>query len=318
MGRLAEFDRAELASVLAKQQDIISRSQAIDCSMSVPALRYKTRPDGPWQVVLPTVYSAVSGTLTLSQRLVAAYLYAGRPVAITGLAAVRYHGIRTERTDFVDVLVPLDCRRADAGFARLHRSSMVPSPLFQDGAIRYVPPARAVADAARFLRTMPEIRSVVAAAVQQRKVEIAELTAELSLVSPRGTAGLRAALAEVVAGARSVAESDLMRLTKRAGLPAPIFNAQLFVDGRLLAIVDAWWPEAGVAVEVESREWHFAPADWERTLARSARLTAHGILVVHITPRKIRVAGAEVAQEIRAAIEAGKKRPPLQIVAKPS
>jgi hypothetical protein len=73
-----------------------------------------------------------------------------------------------------------------------------------------------------------------------------------------------------------------------------------------------------VAVEVDSREWHSSPADWDRTLARGAQLTAHGILVVHITPRKIRVAGAKVADEIRAAIAAGTNRPPLQIVALPA
>jgi hypothetical protein len=250
MSRLAVFDRAELARVLARQHNIISRSQAIGCSLSGPALRYKTRPDGPWQVVLPGVYAAVSGTLTMKQRSVAAYLYAGPAVAITGLAAVAYHGIRTERTDFVDVLVPLDCRRSDAGFARLHRTGLVPSPVYEDGAIKYVPPARAVADAARFLGTMREVRSVVAAAVQQRRVEIADLATELDRISPRGTARLRAALAEVVAGVRSVAESDLMRLIKRARLPTPIFNAQLFVDGRLLAVVDAWWPVAGVPMDL--------------------------------------------------------------------
>jgi hypothetical protein len=36
--------------------------------------------------------------------------------------------------------------------------------------------------------------------------------------------------------------------------------------GGFIAEPDAWWTDAGVAGEIESREWYLSPRDWERTL----------------------------------------------------
>ena len=96
-----------------------------------------------------------------------------------------------------------------------------------------------------------------------------------------------------------------------------MYNPSLFVGGEFLASPDAWWPDAGVAVEVDSREWHFSPSDWERTQVRHARMSTHGILVLHYTPRRIRSDPAGVVQEIRKALEAGRRRSPLPIRAVP-
>ncbi|MGH3400713.1 MAG: hypothetical protein ACRDPO_39135, partial [Streptosporangiaceae bacterium] len=77
-----------------------------------------------------------------------------------------------------------------------------------------------------------------------------------------------------------------------------------------------WWPDAGVAVEVDSRQWHLSPAAWEQTMARHSRMSSHGIIVLHYSPRQIRSAGEQVAAEIRAALAAGRSRslPPVTVV----
>ena len=71
-------------------------------------------------------------------------------------------------------------------------------------------------------------------------------------------------------------------------------------------LAGTWWPEAAVVAEVGSREWHRPPADWERTLRRHARLTAHGILVLHFTPRQIRTEPARLAAAVRAGLDAAR------------
>ena len=221
------------------------------------------------------------------------------------------------RKGAVDVLVPLSCQRKDARFARPHRTSIVPD-CGPEGVVRYASPQRAVADTVRQLAEFSDVRSVVAGGVQRGKITVADLARELNSGPIQGSAGLRAALAEVADGARSAAEGDLHALIKREQLPVPMHNARLFVDDRLLAITDAWWPEAGVAAEVDSREWHLSPADWERTLLRDARMTGQGILVLRFTPRRIRTAGHEVAHQIRAALGASDGRRLPQIVARPA
>ena len=76
---------------------------------------------------------------------------------------------------------------------------------------------------------------------------------------------------------------------------------------------DAWWPKAGIAGEVDSRAYHLSPRDHERTLARDARMAAHGITVLHFTPRQIRTQPGTVVAAIRSALAAAASRPRLPI-----
>ncbi|MGH3124306.1 MAG: hypothetical protein ACRDND_25255 [Streptosporangiaceae bacterium] len=189
----------------------------------------------------------------------------------------------------------------------------MPEFVFTDGAVRFAEAARAVADAARELGSFRDVRAVAADAVQRGRCRLDQLLEELAHAPVRQSAWLRRAMAEVADGVRSAAEGDLRSLIRAAGLPAPFFNARLYIGRELLAVADAWWPDAGVAVEVDSRAWHLSPADWERTLRRSARMTGQGILVVHVTPHQLKAESGRIVADIRSALATGRKRPPLAV-----
>jgi hypothetical protein len=159
------------------------------------------------------------------------------------------------------------------------------------------------------LADLGDVRAVVAGAVQRGKCPIGALSYELDTGPRRGSALLRRALAEVADGARSAAEADLHAVIRRARLPMPMFNARLFAGRVFIASPDCWWPDAGVAAEVDSREWHLSPRDWGETLARHARMSAHGIIALHFTPRQISAKRNEVITAIRSAITSGRSRP---------
>jgi hypothetical protein len=125
-------------------------------------------------------------------------------------------------------------------------------------------------------------------------------------------------LDEVEDGIRSVPEGDLRLLLKRARVPMPMFNARLYEGGSLIAIVDCWWPDAGVAGEVDSREYHFSPDDWQRTMRRHDRLVARGVLLLHFSPQQIRTDPDGVVRDIRSALAAGRGQPPLPLRARPA
>ena len=127
---------------------------------------------------------------------------------------------------------------------------------------------------------------------------------------------MRAVLAEVSVGIRSSPEGDLRHLIARADLPAPLFNPRLYQDGVLIAIPDAWWDDCGVAAEVDSREWHLSPGDWEQTMRRHARMTAAGILLLHFSPRQIKNEPAMVIEAIRSALRTrdGQRLPGIRAV----
>ena len=303
MPRLAHFDQAKLAATLRKQHGIISRQQASACLMTDKAIRYRLRVDGPWHVVLPGIYMDGKGALSDRQRAVAAFLYAGHAIAVTGLAAVAWHGLKVNCGELVDVLVPQRMRRSDAGFVRLHRTSLELGVICEDGVVVYAPLDRAIIDAARQSADLAEIRDLVASAVQRGKLMVGHLVRELDKTGTvAGTARVRLVLAEVADGVRSAAEADLRKLVIEMRLPTPLYNPDLYVGGRFLARPDAWWPDAGVAVEVDSIAWHLSPADYERSQIRHDRMIAQGIRVLHFTPRYLRTAKRDVAQQIRSTL----------------
>jgi very-short-patch-repair endonuclease len=187
----------------------------------------------------------------------------------------------------------------------------LPDAETRDLALRYVAPARAVADTVLGLTTRSEVRAVVASAVQQGRCSVADLGAELTRGPVRGSMLFRSVLAEVRDGIRSPAEADFRDLIRKSGLPQPLFNPRLVLDGRLLAVPDAWWADQALIVEIDSREWHLSPDDWEATMARDARLRAAGIRVLHVTPRQVRTEPDRILQDIAEALRAGNPVPGL-------
>jgi hypothetical protein len=308
------LDRDALNLVLAEQLDLITRQQALTSGLTRHALGHRLRPGGPWRTLLPGVYLAVTGAPTPLQQEMAALLYAGPDSLVTGPAALRCHHIGTAEPDLVDVLVPAARQRHDVGFVRLRRTARMPERIWERGPIRYVPPARAVADTARGMTSLRDVRAVVAAAVQRRACQVRDLAAELAAGPNTGSALFRMALADVAGGIQSVAEADLKDLLAGARIPMPLFNPALYdADGTFIARPDAWWPELGIAIEVDSAEWHISPEDHASTLARGRRMARYQIVVLRFTPRQIRSEPAAVARDIRDALAGARGRPPLNL-----
>lgn len=318
MAKTTKLDQAALSDLLAWQHGVVSRAQAAACGMTPAALRHRARPDGPWQPVLPGVYLAQTGAPASDQREMAALLLAGPDSVLTGDAALSRHGLRVPRTAMIDVLVPASRLRQGAGFARIRRTKRMPPGICTTGGISYAPVPRAVADAVRWMADDRAARAVVAEAVQQGYCPLPLLGEELDAGPVHGSARLRRVLAEVTGGIRSVAEADFLELIRRARLPIPVLNPRLYAGDTFIAAPDCWWPDAGVAAEVDSREWHLAPAEWERTLDRHGRMSSYGIIVMHFTPAQIRREPKAVAGRLGAALTAARDRPPLPVTARPA
>jgi hypothetical protein len=301
-------DRA-LVYLLAHQQDVLARAQARAAGVTDSGLRYRLRPGGPWRRMLPGVYATFTGTPTIEQREIAAMLYAGAPAVITGPAALRNYEIRGPRVARVDVLVPASRERASRGYVVIHRTQRMPQTITVDGTRQYALPARAVADTILALADVAVARTAVGSAVQQRRCTIEELAAELAAGPIRGSRLLRSVLIEVSDGIRSAPEGDLRMLIIGSGLPAPLYNRDLFVRGKFLARPDAWWPHAGVVAEVDSRAFHLLPEHWEQTMRRHRRMEAAGIRVLHFSPRQLATEPEQIVRDIRDALAVGRPLP---------
>jgi len=298
---------------------VVSRAQALECGVSRGRLDHLVQPGGRWQRILPGVYVVNTGAVSADQRAMAALLYAGPQSLLTGAVAVRRHRLQCAGLNQVDVLVPEGVRVRSAGYVRIVRTGRMPVKWSRTNRIRFVPLARAVADATRFMTSLGDVRALVAEAIQNGRCDVSSLVAELNNGPVGGSRLYRVALRECIAGSRSAAEGDLMTLIGRSGLAEPMYNAELYTaDGTFLGIADAWWQRAGVVAEVDSRRYHLSPADYERTVMRHNRMAARGINVLHFLPDTVKTEPSTVIRSLRGAIRSGVARPPLLIVAKPS
>jgi hypothetical protein len=312
------FDREGLAATLQRQDDVISRRQAL-AVMTRDAVEHRIRPGGPWQRLLAGVYLAQTGAPTAAQKEMAALLHAGTDGVLTGPAALWGLGITTAEPAVFDVLVPAHRRPQSVAFVTIHRTARMPQRIIQKNSRSYVLAPRAFADSARFMTDLREVRSLIAGAIQRGDCPIGALVLELTEGGRQHSALLRRVLAEAEEGVRSVPEGEFRDLIKEAGLPMPMFNPRLYsADGAFIAKADAWWPDAGVAAEVDSREWHLNPSDWEQTMRRHDTMTRHGIMVLHFSPAQIRREPATVAATVADAVSVGRARPTLGIIARPA
>jgi hypothetical protein len=127
-----------LADLLEQQSSVVSRAQLLTLGMKDTAMQHRVRVGGPWRVLLPGVYVAANGVPSVSQKEMAALLYAGQGSLITGSMALMHHSIRSGSAfdGAIDVLVPADRQRLSTGFAPAAQDSQDahPSLLQRSGA----------------------------------------------------------------------------------------------------------------------------------------------------------------------------------------
>jgi hypothetical protein len=308
-----------LSALIRKQDGVVSRKQALAAGLSPNALRHRLRPGGPWSVWLPGVYQTETGALTQAQREIAALLYCGPHSVLTGAAALRHYLLPAPESAIIDVLIPAGSRGKSISYVRVHRTTRMPVMIYGLPHRVCAPPERAAADAVRGLTDLRAARALLAGVVQNRGCTPSQLKQELSAGPVQYSALLRSVLAEVADGVRSAPEGELRGLIKKADLPMPLFNPRLYLpNGAFIACPDAWWPEAGVAVEIDSKRWHLSPDDWERTMDRHDQLSQYAIVTLHFTPHKLRSDQASVLATLKNAYKSGIARPRLNIRAVPA
>ncbi|WP_448319171.1 hypothetical protein [Streptomyces sp. CO7] len=304
----------------------------------------RCRPGGTWQRMLPGVYLLRQGAPTGEERLHAALLYASRREAsaaaeerpqatavpaqprrddplhadavVTGLAALALRNFASAPAlsllDVVDVLVPRARRVRSTGCARVVRTARMPVPDLASG-VPVAPVERAVADAVAHL---PEdagpfaVRRLFTEAVHDGHCEPSALLRELRRARLCGRPRVAEAMEVLVSEGRAAAEERLYRMAWEHGLPDPVWNVELRLpEGPSLGAVDAYWPEQGIAVELD------APGD----LGKRERLERLGVTVVRV-PR-VRLATPQGLEHqatlIRTALTAADRDRPAPLLVLP-
>ncbi|MFJ8014553.1 hypothetical protein [Streptomyces sp. NPDC096339] len=316
---------AQQPRVARRQLGLATRHQLVGAGIPEGTITSRTRPGGPWQRLLPRVYLLQTGPPDPRQRALSTVLYAAEPAsdpltgdtaALTGGAALALLGIREAPHDPADVLIRAPRKLGATAWVRPLATSRWPGTITVSG-IPSTRPVRAATDFASRADHPDRIRSVLAHVVQAGWCHPHDLHAELRAARLLTRPAVRAAAAELLAGVRSIAEARARDTLTATDLPTPLWNARLHTpDGTFLASPDAYWPDEGVALEIDSAEYHYTRDAWHATLRRRLRLEAHGILVASATPSMIRDTPAEVLAALRTflALAATRPIPPTAVV----
>lgn len=258
------------------------------------------------------------------QLLVALRLYAPSALA-SGALACRWYGLRyPPDAAGCDAVVEHGTTLLGGVLLRVRQTRRFPDAAEHRNR-RLVPVDRAVADAARWSRSLRSARAVVLAALAEGRVLPAALEHDVRTGPSRTRSLLARPLQDWQLGARSAPEAEAADalVTLRGPRPVPPFllNPELLLAGVPLGSPDGWVPSAGLGWEMDSREFHGDEDDLDATLARHQRFTDAGIELLHVTPSRFRKAPAawatDVSRRARNRIERGWRAPSgLTVVAK--
>lgn len=319
MPRRRPLDHAAVDDLLRVRERVVRHSELVQVGVSLSTICKRIRRGGAWQRAHPGVVITHSGTPTARERTLAALSYAGDGAVLTGAAALRLRGVRAvARGRNQHVLVPHERRKQSRPGLTIERTRTMPPATVYDG-LPLAPVARCVIDACRQMERLADVRELVAEVVQRRLCTVRELVDALAAAANQRSALPRAALAEVHAGVRSVAEAHAREVFARHGIPQPRWNWALHtVDGEHVVTPDGWWEDIGCALQIDSMRYHLGPSLYRRTQSLQRALARYDVPFLPVAPSDILEDELAFVAEVRAFLAThAEHQPTSALVARP-
>jgi hypothetical protein len=266
----------------ARQHGCFTRKQAQQAGLTDRMIASRVG-SGRWVRVAAGVYRVAGVPVTWKQRALGACLASGAGAAVSHRSAAVLWGISGFRPGPLEITVPSG-RGNRNPLARVHRATSV--DLVRLDAIPVTRPARTIADLARVV-SGDALEEAVDDSLCRRLCRLEDLPA-------------RGRLREVLAAwngdgvAEGVAEMRVVRGLLAAGLPQPVRQYEIWVNGVLIARVDLAYPPLRLAMELDGFRWHAGRRKYRSDRMRRNRVEAAGWRLLEAAPEDIDdlVAGA--------------------------
>lgn len=263
-----------------------------------------------WAAVGRGLYRVAGAPVVWEQRLLAACFLAGPSAVASHRSAGALWGLPGGARGRPEVTVAA-CRSGTraAPIARVHHTRRLDPR--DRGVWRGIPvtsPARTLVDlAGRVPHAV--LAEAVDDAICRRLVTLGEVETRLRVfgASRHGLTSLRSALEAWTPGPLpgSVAEMRIIRCLREHRIPAPERQYEVHDQGRFVARVDAAWPWARVALEMDSWRWHGSSTRFHHDLRRRLALGALGWQVVTATANCTQGGGEDLVAAVRRALDRG-------------
>lgn len=276
-----------------------------------------------FQEPMPRVIAPHRGPLDPPTRTRAWALWAGPRAVFTGSSALSLSGVSMQGGLPVTLVIPATGRARQHRRVRLVRSTRA-VPARRSGILHIASGARALADAAVYEAHRPEDLEHWTITVLQRKMATPEaLERELWLRPRAKVEAVWRGLAGFVDGAWSRPEVVLREVVEgEGGFPPLVTNCRLLTPtGELIGVPDGYLEEAGVAIQVHSRQFHQGVDDqggdrWSETVEKDSAFAAAGVRVIGVTPWTLYAKPRRFLTRLRQVVEVGLQgpRPEVRVV----
>ncbi|MBM3659047.1 MAG: DUF559 domain-containing protein [Actinobacteria bacterium] len=280
---------SQIAEVFARQRGLITGPQARGLGMSRDAVINLVE-RGDWERLRRGLFRLRGSPRSWEQDLQSVVLAAGAPSWASHFTALRLWGYRGFHDKQTEVTVPLN-RRPRLTDVRVHRSGTIHEHDVREiDGIPTLAAARAIVDtSSRF--DDRALGALVDDGLRRRVISVAALHAvarRLPTIAPgRSPKRVAAVLAERTAGFHpgdSELETRVRRVLVDAGLPPPVRQLRVTVEGRTY-FLDLAYPEHHLAIEVDGFDYHRTRDAFDRDRSRQNDLVGRGWTVLRFTSR---------------------------------
>ena len=268
-----------IAEIIARQDGVIHRHQALRAGISVGQIRHRVT-TGRWQVIHPGVYRSADHDLTAAARVRAAGLWGGEHAYLAGHAAAWWWGLTPKAPATVELVIPRRENRRSRPGTRVVRRDL-------DWADRASLRAAKVTGLALSALCGATAIGAEGAALLDRALQVRVGFAEVRSAHYRtlGTRGsARAGELLRAAADRSAAASErlFIGLLKSAGLRGWQVNYPWNPTDDSTTIDVAFVAEL-VAIEIDGWAWHHQPDRFQRDRRKQNDLTRAGWTILRFT-----------------------------------
>lgn len=282
------------------QHGMVSQRQLSALGVTRAEVRHHLRMER-WSQRTSSVYSTTTGPLSWSQRLWLGVLHGGPTALIGGLTAAKVHGLKNWERDDVTVLVDNELSFEPVDGITFFRSRR---PLVAMRARTALPLCLVEPAVLLFAGYEPSRRTAhgcLAAAVQQKLTSAAELGGWLERMKPLRRSGeFRALLADIGAGAQSLAEVDVRRACRAFRIAPPRAQTKRRDRSGRLRYTDCEWRLADgrtLVLEVDGA-FHDDVLQAMDDRRRNRRLTTTARVVVTCSAHELRYEAGEVMRDL--------------------
>jgi very-short-patch-repair endonuclease len=279
----AKTTRGSIEKLAASQFGLISYDQALSLGLTPSAIKHQVS-SGRWNRLHRGVYAIAGTPNSWHQALLAASLSAGKRSLASHRSAAALLQMDGFRPGPIEVSTTKNLRRTSF---TIHRVDAWPRcDVSRIHGIPATDPARTLLDLAAI--TAPQPLEIAFHDVLTRLISVSRLAWRLNFDNTKGKRGvglLREWLEEIGPHGRPAGsgfEVLLYRLLVEAGLPRPVRQHPIRVDGRT-RYADLAYPDFQLIIEALGYKAHRGKLKWESDFDRGNQLEAAGWHLLHIT-----------------------------------